>query len=326
MNEQTNTQSPVQMSALSVSELFIKTREEQGYSIEQVANHLRVSQSYIEAIESNNISNFPARVYILGFVRSYAHFLHLDPQDCCRRFKREVLSEQVSEPNLNFPTLLTIDSSPSSKILKISLAILVVVIATGIFMWQWQSPVIEDRPFDNNPDAMMTSDDPSISSSPSQTSFSEENEKDNKSHERQTSNLEIPDANKAEDRLQQLSDSSQNYLTSPDLSKSVHEVNTQTSDTSLPQENLRDTLLTFTEDCWVKIQDDSQQIIIEKTFQTGEQYHIPLRNNYTIHTGNAGGIQISNPTMSPKVLGKKGQVIANLSLDSETLSAYLNQQ
>ena len=51
----------------SIISYLIECRNEKGYTVEDVATHLRIGRNYIEAIESNDVSRFPERVYVLGF-------------------------------------------------------------------------------------------------------------------------------------------------------------------------------------------------------------------------------------------------------------------
>lgn len=322
MNEFSTGEVSIQNHKLSVSELFFKTREQQGYTLENVAQHLRISKSYIQAIEQNDVANLPDRVYTLGFVKSYAIFLNLDPTECCQRFKSEVLGEQPPDPILNFPTMLTLDSSPSHMILKISLGIVALVIIAGIFIWQYK--VTNEVTLDRKLDVSETSE-KSSSQIPVTTSDKEEIKLED-SVKNQSFPRAVPNAARMEDKNQSSVGNSQDPSTLPRLLENNTNLNSKISETSMTQHHAQNIQFSFIQECWVKIQDAAQHVLVEKTFQTGEHYLLPVRNNYTLHTGNAGGIEISGPDMPSKILGNKGQVIENLSLDSRTLSAYLNQQ
>ncbi|MGI4851542.1 MAG: helix-turn-helix domain-containing protein [Janthinobacterium lividum] len=324
MNEQSNADLPVQNPTLAITDLFIQTRLEQGYSIEYVAGHLRVAQSYIEAIESNNVASFPPRVYILGFVRSYAIFLNLDPQTCCQRFKEEVLGEETSDPVLNFPTTLTLDSSPSHKILKISLGLLAVTLAAGILIWQQKSSVMHDVLLDKNRDTNIPSEQ-TLTQTP-QEMTEEDIIRESSPEPDQTSQLTILNDGQTQNVSYQSAAEKQDLTKLVNLQESINNSASTTSTTLPVKQSQAPIKLTFIQECWVKIKDQSQQVLIEKTFQAGEQYQVPVGNDYILHAGNAGGIDISGPNVPSNVLGKKGQVISNLSLDSASLSAYLNQQ
>ncbi|WP_222619273.1 helix-turn-helix domain-containing protein [Undibacterium hunanense] len=54
-------------------------RIQQGMSLQQVADQLKLSQRQIQALENNQFELLPAMVIVRGFVRSYAKLLRLDP-------------------------------------------------------------------------------------------------------------------------------------------------------------------------------------------------------------------------------------------------------
>jgi len=64
-------------------------RECLGWSLPDVAGTLRIRQPYLEAIEAGRLSELPGNAYAVGFVRTYATALGLDPVEIGRRFKDE---------------------------------------------------------------------------------------------------------------------------------------------------------------------------------------------------------------------------------------------
>jgi cytoskeletal protein RodZ len=54
-------------------------RVQRGLTIEQVAQDTRISARFLEALEAETFEDLPAPVYVRGFLRSYANFLHVDP-------------------------------------------------------------------------------------------------------------------------------------------------------------------------------------------------------------------------------------------------------
>ena len=64
-------------------------RDRHGWSLADVAATLRIRLPYLEAIEAGRLSELPGNAYAVGFVRTYATALGLDPAEICRRFKAE---------------------------------------------------------------------------------------------------------------------------------------------------------------------------------------------------------------------------------------------
>ena len=82
---------------------FLAARRQASLDIAHVATSLRIRQEHLAAIEDGRFSDLPAPAYAVGFVRSYAEFLGLDPTAVIQAFKDETENsrERVS---LIFPT------------------------------------------------------------------------------------------------------------------------------------------------------------------------------------------------------------------------------
>jgi cytoskeleton protein RodZ len=65
-----------------------ETRERQGISLETVETETKIRKLYLTAMEEENFTILPPRVYTLGFVKQYANFLKLDPDALSREFKQ----------------------------------------------------------------------------------------------------------------------------------------------------------------------------------------------------------------------------------------------
>ena len=55
-------------------------RERLGWTVAQVAESLRIRQPYLAAIEEGRLGELPGNAYAMGFVRTYATALGLDPR------------------------------------------------------------------------------------------------------------------------------------------------------------------------------------------------------------------------------------------------------
>src|SRR5690606_18755374 len=60
-----------------------------GKALEDVERDLRIRQRMIVAIENCDLEGFPNRSVVAGYVRSYARYLGMDPDDCYQRFCSE---------------------------------------------------------------------------------------------------------------------------------------------------------------------------------------------------------------------------------------------
>lgn len=81
----------------SVGETLRRVREERGLTLAELAEETRVRAEYVEALEEDRHEVFPARTYVIGFLRSLARALRLDEGELLRRY-REDRGEESKEP------------------------------------------------------------------------------------------------------------------------------------------------------------------------------------------------------------------------------------
>jgi cytoskeleton protein RodZ len=71
---------------MSLGERFRAAREQRGLTLSDVSEHLHIRSVYLAAIEDENWAAAPAPVYTRGFLRTYARFLGLDPEQAVAEF------------------------------------------------------------------------------------------------------------------------------------------------------------------------------------------------------------------------------------------------
>ena len=57
-----------------------EVRESQGLSLDDIAARTKISIQYLQAIEQEDIDNFPAKVYLKSFLKQYAEAISLDSE------------------------------------------------------------------------------------------------------------------------------------------------------------------------------------------------------------------------------------------------------
>lgn len=71
---------------MGLGERFRAAREERSLTLSEVGEQLRIRSVYLAAIEEENWKAIGAPVYIRGFLRTYARFLGLDPEEAVAEF------------------------------------------------------------------------------------------------------------------------------------------------------------------------------------------------------------------------------------------------
>jgi cytoskeletal protein RodZ len=74
----------------SLGAFLASARERRGVSCEDAMRETRIPNHYIRMIESNDYTMISDQIYVLPFLRRYAEFLKLDPEEIAMRFVREV--------------------------------------------------------------------------------------------------------------------------------------------------------------------------------------------------------------------------------------------
>jgi cytoskeleton protein RodZ len=69
-----------------LGERFRAAREARGASLSDVADQIRIRSVYLSAIEDEHWNAIGAPVYIRGFLRTYARYLKLDPEEAVAEF------------------------------------------------------------------------------------------------------------------------------------------------------------------------------------------------------------------------------------------------
>gem|GEM_PF-5267548 len=71
----------------SIGPWLRERRQKLGATVEDVSRGLRLQGLYIEALEAEAFAQLPARVYVLGYVRSMAQAYGLDPEEAAARLR-----------------------------------------------------------------------------------------------------------------------------------------------------------------------------------------------------------------------------------------------
>jgi cytoskeleton protein RodZ len=103
-------------------------RERIGWTLPAVSAHLRIRLPFLEAIEEGRIGDLPGNAYAVGFVRTYAQTLGLDPDEIGRRFRAEAAGVN-RKTELQFPAPVPERGVPAGAVILVG-----VVLAIGAYI------------------------------------------------------------------------------------------------------------------------------------------------------------------------------------------------
>jgi len=126
-----------------------EAREQKGVSLEEVEEVTRIRQKFLQALEEGNYGALPAETYVKGFLRTYAMYLELDPEEVMALYEgrenegKAALSQpgffQPMDISMAAPSWLTPD-------LVIGALLIIVLLAFGSWAaWHYLPPTIKTQ-------------------------------------------------------------------------------------------------------------------------------------------------------------------------------------
>ena len=103
-----------------------------GLELKDIAAHLCIRRSLLEAIEAGRFEDLPAPAYTIGHVRAYACALGLHPDEITRRFRAEAAT-RIRKPKLDFPVPLPERGLPAGAVVLLGL-----VLSVGAYAGWWR--------------------------------------------------------------------------------------------------------------------------------------------------------------------------------------------
>jgi cytoskeletal protein RodZ len=129
-----------------LGEWLRQSREELGFSLEEAQDATRIRARFLEALESEDLAALPNPVVARGFLRNYAAYLGLDPQEAADRFLRvagpaqpEVLAPQETPPptgEMFHPVVLHEQRVKNLRGWLLAALLIVLVVGTGLLIWR----------------------------------------------------------------------------------------------------------------------------------------------------------------------------------------------
>ena len=121
----------------SLPERLLAARERKGVDLYRAERDTKIRSRYLAALEHGEYGELPGSVYTKGFLRNYALYLGLDPEDVIRQWKRERGDAQVSaEPVLTVPKPLAAPRQglTFSPVIVVAALLTVVIAAFAVYM------------------------------------------------------------------------------------------------------------------------------------------------------------------------------------------------
>ena len=124
--------------------LLREARNERRLSIDEVAESLRLSPRVISALEEEDYHALPGPTYVRGYLRSYAHFLGLEPQPLIEAFNAR--PEAARRTEMSSPAPVRQITSSDAMVRLGTTAVVVMVLGLAVLWWAGQDDSGIDAP------------------------------------------------------------------------------------------------------------------------------------------------------------------------------------
>ncbi len=314
-------------------------RERLGWPIDMVAAELRIRQQHLEALEAGRIDLLPGHAYAVGFLRTYAAALGLDPHEIVRRFKAEA-AEVNRQTELAFPVPLPERGMPAG-----ALILLGVVLAVGAYAgWyrlsgegrlpaetvipvpQHLAPLAEQAAPVTPPVAVAKSMPAVPAGTP--TSVASATGATSSSATAPPSPTPALSAAAPSPALASVAPAAAPAPVALDAAPPVPSVSpTSAAAAPIPPLSVAQSAATAadqieiqaTADAWLEVRDANGNVLLNRTLHSGDTWTVPKQAGLVLTTGNAGGTVLAVDGVASPALGNSGAVRRNLPLDPDLI-------
>jgi cytoskeleton protein RodZ len=280
-------------------------RERVGWSVQDMASALRIRRVYLEALEAGRIDELPGNAYALGFLRTYATALGLDPHEMTRRFKAEAGSV-TQKTELTFPAPVPERGVPAGAVVLLG-----VVLAVGAYAGWYRlsgegrlpaetttaipvrlAPLVQQAVPPSTPPPAAPAAVVAPAPQPVETATVEQ----------------VVPAPPPPAPTISPSSAAAAPVPPPPVPPAA----------GGPPDQPR-ILLRANADSWVQVRDRAGQVLLNRILHPGETWEVPAKSNLLLTTGNAGGTDLLVDGVASQVLGGYGAVRRDLPLDADLI-------
>ena len=283
---------PAEPSATRVGADLRTARENIGWTLPAVAAHLRIRLPYLEAIEEGRIGDLPGNAYALGFLRTYAGAVGLDPDEIARRFRAEA-AEVNRKTELSFPAPVPERGIPAGALMLLSL-----VLAVGAYAFWYRAssdgqPAEPVRAVPERLAELVTPPAAPVIAEPSVT-------KVDVAHSPDVAPAPVVAVAPSPPAISPIAAAAAVPQAAPEAP-------------ALPDGTRL--VLRAKADAWMQVRDRQGNVLLNRVLRAGETWPAPPKIALLLTTGNAGGTEILVDGQATAALGGDGVVRRDLLLD-----------
>lgn len=319
--------------SLSPGAALKQERNRKGLSLAEMAQSLKITERYVQALEENAFDDLPQLAFVRGYIRNYARLLEMDAEAVIQGFDdfAELDSEALSTLKGGSPEQrLRAHSAPSPLY---ALALLVIILLGGASYFVWNSYLSgealpgkefpgEELPGEALPGDALVDESDELLTPDSQVQVGSESSLELMEEavpaQAPETGAETSDKNGEPDSASTDEQLSVSPVESPssEPSSSAIEEEVETAPVEPAVEPGVPLFMRFSQDCWVEIRDADVKILISSVQKAGTSINLHVVAPVSVRLGNAPGV--SSILFDGKPVGRPGagKRVASLLLKS----------
>jgi len=267
-------------------------RERVGWTLPDIATALRIRTQYLEALEAGHIDALPGNAYALGFLRSYAGMLGLDPNEVARRFKAEAAAVN-EKTRLAFPVPVPERGVPAGAVVLLG-----VLLAVGAYAGWYRLSGEGRLPAETS----------------TQVPVRLASLADQAVHSQTARPIQV--VAPAQPPTVQQAGVPPVPAISPSSAAAAPVMPLPVPAGQSGQSRIT---LRASADAWVLVRDRAGPVLLNRTLHPGEIWEVPAKPNLLLTTGNAGGTDLVVDGVTVPSLGGSGAVRRDVPLDPDLI-------
>lgn len=299
-------------------------RERLGWELADVAAGLRIRQPYLQALEDGRLAGLPGNVYAVGFLRTYATALGLDPDEMTKRFRAEAAAVN-RKTELTFPAPVPERGVPAGAVILVG-----AVLAIGAYVG-WYRVSGRDMPQGDRvqavpaelarlaqkaapsqaPSPTVASLQPAIPPGSSTAAAEQAPRVAAAATPRSTAPRSAPT------EVPSVPPTQAAAAVSP-----TQAVAAPMQPIAAPEVQKPRIVLHATADAWVQVRQKQGPVLLNRILRAGEDWPVPAdQSDLLLTTGNAGGTELIVDGVTSAPLGASGAVRRDLPLDADLIKS-----
>ena len=291
----------------SFGSLLAKSRNSRGLSVADVAESLKITESYVRALEESTFEALPQAAFVRGYIRNYARLVGLDGEALVKDFDRCTGNDET--PRLRGSRRIKPLRAHRSPSPVHALTLLLVVSLGGLSYYLWNHWLHAETTIESAVlgEAPVAATEPEMDLPP--VIAAKEADAPPVAETTPVKVAEIPAADEGE----QIPEPTANPTTEPQ-----ENAEPAIAMSEPPSISTKALVIDFSEDCWVEIKDVTGEVLVSTVQRAGSAIALEVFPPVSLRFGNTAGVKSITLDGKPEPKPSSTTRVASMLLDGSS--------